>query len=131
MAEIAERAGATTVYYWGNEMVTNYVVCSDNSGESTVAVGSRLPNNWGLYDTAGNVWEWCLDVRGSQNEDMAAHVDVFTPLWEEGRTDRRYRGGGNWYTASRGAAFRASYRTNNSESMRSQGHGFRVAMIAK
>ena len=131
MAEIAERAGATTVYYWGNEMVTNYVVCSDNSGESTVAVGSRLPNNWGLYDTAGNVWEWCLDVRGSQNEDMAAHVDVFTPLWEEGRTDRRYRGGGNWYTASSGAAFRASYRTNNSESMRSQGHGFRVAMIAK
>ena len=44
MFEIAERAGATTVYYWGNTVDASYIVCSDNSGSSTVAVGSRLPN---------------------------------------------------------------------------------------
>ena len=127
MFEIAERAGATTTYYWGGTMVTNYVVCSDNSGSSTVAVGSRLPNAWGLYDTAGNVWEWCLDDQVSGN--LTARTDAFVPAWASGAS-RRFRGGGSWNNASLLADFRASARDGNSSSKRSSGLGFRVSRIA-
>ena len=125
MFEIAERAGATTAFYWGNTMVTNYVVCSENSGSSTVAVGSRLPNAWGLYDTAGNVWEWCLDDR--VNGNLTARTDVFTPAWASG-TSRRLRGGA-FYNPSSMANFHASLRGGDSSSSEEY-KGFRVSRIA-
>lgn len=127
MFEIAERAGSTTTYYWGSTMVTNYVVCSDNAGSSTVAVGSRLPNSWGLYDTAGNVWEWCLDA--NVNSDMTARTDAFTPAYGSSG-DRRFRGGGNWLLESSQLHFRASYRISSNSDRQGNYLGFRVSRIA-
>ncbi len=130
MAEIAERAGATTTYFWGDTMVTNYVTCKEdpltNNGKSTVAVGSRLPNAWGLYDTAGNVWEWCLDDMESTN--LANAADPFTPFCSSG-TKRRLRGGGSVANDSSNANYRASRRDGDPPDTQKGYAGFRVSMI--
>jgi len=128
MFEIAERAGATSTYFWGDTMDTAYVICSGNSGNRTFAVGSRLPNAWGLYDMAGNVWEWCLDDNALGN--VADAVDPFTPSWTSS-SGRRDRGGGTWSHASSGVQFRASYRDYYSSSSRANKLGFRVAYVVK
>lgn len=75
--EYAARAGTTTPFYTGlcinTEQAnydgrTDYNKCGAETGvykKQTVAVGSYEPNNWGLYDMAGNVREWtCSDPDG-------------------------------------------------------------------
>jgi uncharacterized repeat protein (TIGR02543 family) len=59
--EYACRAGTITTYYWGDSMDGAYAWYSGNSSSKTHIVGTRTPNEWGLYDMSGNVWEWCLD----------------------------------------------------------------------
>ncbi|WP_411275067.1 formylglycine-generating enzyme family protein [Daejeonella sp.] len=61
--EYACRAGTQTTYSFGNDTtkLSDYAWYRSNGLESTHTVGTKKPNQWGLYDMHGNVAEWTLD----------------------------------------------------------------------
>ncbi len=59
--EYAARGGAESRYYWGNLMDEAYAWYEDNSEKQTHPVGAKKPNQYGLHDMMGNVWEWIAD----------------------------------------------------------------------
>ena len=69
--EYVARAGSTTTYAWGDAIDCTKASYDGDPGSScsaktgrrrgTQPVGHYPPNNWGLYDVDGNVWQWCED----------------------------------------------------------------------
>ena len=60
--EKAARGGLKNMRYpWGNDTIDSAKANYGSIYNGTVAVGSYPPNNYNLYDMAGNVAEWCLD----------------------------------------------------------------------
>jgi len=90
-----------------------------NPKSGTHPVKLKRPNNWGLYDTLGNVWEWCQDRGGSYSPEPA--VDPQGPSEGAARVLR----GGSWGTLAR--VVRAAYRRWIHPGLRWDGLGFRLA----
>jgi formylglycine-generating enzyme required for sulfatase activity len=95
--EYAARAGTTTAYSWGDELGKNNANCngcvSEWDSRRTAPVGSFGPNQFGLYDMHGNVWEWVEDCLHTNYEGAP---DDGSAWIAQGDCNNRVIRGGSW-----------------------------------
>ena len=134
--EYAARAGGEGRYFFGDSvsMLCKYgngvdassdfkwqnKKCTDGYGARTSPVGSFLPNNFGLYDTIGNVWEWLEDCWHDNYVDAPADGTS----WTSGDCSNRVTRGGSWLNDPR--FLRSAHRKRLFNADRKYNVGFRV-----
>ncbi len=122
--EYAARASTQTAYPWGDATGKNNACAGCGSrwdGAQTAPVGSFAPNQFGLYDMVGNVWEW---VEDSLHEDYSG-APVDGSAWMSGDCGRHRLRGGPW--ASFVDEIRSANRARSATADRVNIIGFRTA----
>ena len=114
--------------YSGSDNVDDVAWYEDNagwavSGDVMSPVGRKKPNELGLYDMSGNVYEWCLD-------DWQDKSDMLTPEFtrgnDRGGSERAIRGG-SWNNRAR--TCRSAERNGGEPDDRNGDFGFRLALV--
>ncbi len=123
--EYAARAGMTTAYPWGDEIGEANANCTGCGSKwdkvETSPVGSFPPNAFGLYDTAGDVWQWVQDCNHQDYQRAPADGTE----WSGGDCNEHVVRGGSWLAKPQllRSAFRGEFPTDDHNS----DVGFRVA----
>lgn len=116
-------------YPWGDSIDTSKANYADSNVDGTKIVGSYAANEYGLYDMAGNVSEWCLDAYSSDSYgslpqrnpvsggSIASIINNFTNV----NNPRAVRGG-SWNV--RAQNMRCARRSGNTPTYTSSSYGF-------
>ena len=135
--EFAAGAGRSYRFPWGDELMLNgRLPCNIWQGKfpndpaigwtpSTVPVKSYSPNAWGIYQTSGNVWEWCADWFSPKYHQQTHSVD---PFYDRLTGKRSMRGGSFLCHDSYCNRYRIAARGSNTPETSTSNIGFRVAI---
>jgi formylglycine-generating enzyme required for sulfatase activity len=128
--EYAARGGKAGLQYpWGNEITPENANYSDSKWKGTSPMRSYPPNMWGLYDMAGNVWEWVVDWYDKDNyATRPSHQPSDDPLGPDHGTGLRVLRGGSFANDPR--FLRVANRNGNASGYGSLTFGFRCVLEA-
>jgi len=104
--------------YSGSDNIDEVAWYTGNSGVTTHAIKSKSPNELGIYDMTGNVFEWCEDRYGSYSS--ASQTNPKGPSSDSNRVNR----GGSWL--SNATYCRCANRGNSTPSGAGYGLGLRL-----
>jgi formylglycine-generating enzyme required for sulfatase activity len=123
--EYATRAGTQTAYPWGEDLGQNNAACEGCGSPwddiQPAPVGSFAPNQFGLYDMVGNIFERVMDCVHSNYNGSPTDGSAWI---EGGNCNGRIVRGGSWN--SKAVAVRSASRSSNTPDARSSSLGFRV-----